>query len=154
MVQTIDCRCHLRQKYKVFNSGEPAGHAVGPPRPVQCCENTLFKNSQTVRRKCDGVPCYVNHKWIIVCRLTSCNSSIRTIRRKEPPLRRGGSKYGPKSLVPVMPASRINADILNIFFNNQGTVSTSECKLLKTYVLATFLMELWRSTVCSFGRAI
>ena len=39
VVQTVDCRCHLRQKYKGFKSGERAGHAVGPPRPIQCLQS-------------------------------------------------------------------------------------------------------------------
>ena len=82
VVQTVDCRCHLRRNYKGFNWGERAGHAVGPPRPVQCSVNTLFKSSRTARRKRGGAPCYMNHIWIIVCRSTSCNSSIRTFRSK------------------------------------------------------------------------
>ena len=82
VVQTVDCRCHLIQKYKGFKSQEWPGHAVDPPRPVQCSVNTLFKSSQTARRKCGGTPCYMNHKWIIGCRTKSCNSSRRTFRSK------------------------------------------------------------------------
>jgi hypothetical protein len=82
VVQTVDCRCHLRQKYKVFKSWKRAGHAVGPPRHIQCFGNTLFKNSRTTRRKCGGAPRYMNRKWIIVCGSTSCKSSRRTFRSK------------------------------------------------------------------------
>jgi len=82
VVQTVDCRCHLRQKYNGFKPGEPAGGAVGLPRRVQCSGNTLLKNSLTARKKRGGAPWYMNHKWIIVCSSTSCNSSIRTFRSK------------------------------------------------------------------------
>ena len=54
----------------------------------------------------------------------------------------------------MVPASRIKADTLNIFFNNQKAGSNSENKLQKAYVLATFSLELlYRYTFCNFGRA-
>ena len=99
VVQTGECRCHLRQKYKGFKSGDRAVHAVGPPSNIQCFVNTLFKNSRTARRKCFGAPCYMNHKWIIVCRSASCNNCIRTFRSKSwyrAPVSRGGKSMVPK----------------------------------------------------------
>jgi len=65
-----------------FKSGQWAGEAVGPSCPIHCARNTLFKNSRTSRRKCGGAPSGMNHKWILVCRSTSCNSSGRKFRRK------------------------------------------------------------------------
>jgi len=39
-------------------------------------------NSRKPRRKCGEAPKCMIHRWIIVCRSTSCNSSGRTFRRK------------------------------------------------------------------------
>ena len=39
-----------------FKSGQRAGHAVGPPCPIHCSGNTLFKNVRIATRKCGEAP--------------------------------------------------------------------------------------------------
>jgi hypothetical protein len=40
---------------------------------------TMFKNAQSATRKCDRTPSCINHKWILVCRSTCCNSSWKNV---------------------------------------------------------------------------
>jgi hypothetical protein len=73
---------HRDKNITDLNQGEEAGHAAGPPRPLHCYRNTLFKNSRSARRKCGRAPSCMNRKWMRVCRSISCNSSGRTFRRQ------------------------------------------------------------------------
>lgn len=66
------CKCLQRHKFKEFKSEERAGHAIGPPSPIQCSGNTFSENFPTAGSKCDGTPSYMNPKGILDGRSTSC----------------------------------------------------------------------------------
>ena len=51
------------------------------PRP-SLVPKTRCSNSPNARRKCGGGRSCTNHKWILVCRSTSCNRYGRTFRTK------------------------------------------------------------------------
>ena len=101
-----------------MNTDARSNHAVVAPLPIHCPGNTLFKNSQTARRKCGGTPSCTNHECILVCRCTSCSSSGRTFLSQPwwiAPFRRRGRKQGPRSLSRAMPAWKLKANILSGF---------------------------------------
>jgi hypothetical protein len=75
VAQTVDFRCPQRQKSK--------GTQING-RSTPCCRSTtsypLFRKHvvqefPACKKKCGEAPSYMNHTWILVCRLTHSNSS-------------------------------------------------------------------------------
>ena len=73
---TIDFKCPHKWKSNGFKSGERAGHAIEPPRPVHLFAKCWFKNFRATRLKC------INRIWSLISTGTFSNISCKRVLRK------------------------------------------------------------------------
>ena len=79
---TIDFTCPHKWKSNGFKSGERAGHATGPPRPIHLFAKCWFKNCLATRLKRGGAPSCTNRIPSLISTETSSNISCKLVLKK------------------------------------------------------------------------
>ena len=79
---TIDFKCPHKWKFNGFKSGERAGHAIGPSRPIHLFAKCWFKNCLATRLKRGGAPSCINRIQSLISTETSSNISCKRVLKK------------------------------------------------------------------------
>ena len=79
---TIHFQCPHKRKSNGFKSGERAGRAIGPPRPIHLFAKCRFKNCLATRLKCGGAPSCINRIRSLISIGTSSNISCKRVLKK------------------------------------------------------------------------
>ena len=79
---TIDFKCPHKWKSNGFKSGERAGRAIRPPRPIHLFAKCWFKNCLATRLKCGGAPSCINRIRSLISTGTSFNISCKRVPKK------------------------------------------------------------------------
>ena len=104
---TIDFKCPHKWKSNGFKSGERAGHAIEPPRPIHLFAKCWFKNCLATRLKCGGAPSCINRIQSLISTGTSSNISCKRVLKKSTyfvPVTFPSRKKGPIKNLSIIPA--------------------------------------------------
>ena len=77
---TINFKCPRKWKSNGFKSGERAGHAIAPLRPIHLFAKCWFKNCPATRLKCGGAPS--NRIRSVISTGTSSNIPCKRVLKK------------------------------------------------------------------------
>ena len=79
---TIDFKCPHKWKSNGFKSGERAGHAIEPPRPIHSFTKCWFKNCPATRLRYGGAPSCIKRVQSLISTGTSSNISCKRVLKK------------------------------------------------------------------------
>ena len=137
MPQTVEFRCPHRSKYRVLQSGEEAGHAVGPPRATHVPET---RSSRISKQREENVEEH-HHAWTI----TESQSADRHIATAlegssvgKYGKQTGGRKEGSRSLSPAISAWKGKVDNLSISsadLNSETVLQQARVSVTRCYCI-------------------
>ena len=140
---TIDFKCPHKWKSNGFKSGERAGHATGPPRPIHLFAKCRFKNCLATRLKRDVyAPSRINRVQSLTSSGTFSNISCKRVLEKSTyfvPVSFPSRKKGPIKNLPIIPAHTFK---LNLHWCLERTI-TCEFSSSQLWLL------LWKLNVLS-----